>query len=147
MVIGLGFVSLLITVLALTAGSAAPKTDLDITLIKEPTCDCCSSYARYLEQQGFKVKVVIVQDLQPIKESYRIPQSSQSCHTSTIGNYFVEGHVPVEAIKKLLAEKPSIDGITLPHMPPGAPGMPGVKVEPFKIYMLREGRSTLFTAV
>ena len=28
----------------------------------------------------------------------------QSCHTAFIGGYFVEGHVPHDAIKKLLSE-------------------------------------------
>jgi hypothetical protein len=30
--------------------------------------------------------------------------------------YFIEGHIPIEAINKLLTEKPEIDGIALPEM-------------------------------
>jgi len=37
--------------------------------------------------------------------------------------YFIEGHIPIEAIEKLLTEKPEIDGIALPEMPSGSPGM------------------------
>ena len=63
----------------------------------------------------------------------------QSCHTSIIGDYYVEGHVPVEAIRKLLDERPSIDGIALPGMPQGSPGMSGEKAEPFVIYAITGG--------
>ena len=43
----------------------------------------------------------------------------QSCHTGFIDGYFIEGHVPHDAITKLLTEKPNIKGITVPGMPAG----------------------------
>ncbi len=54
--------------------------------------------------------------------------------------YFIEGHVPIEAIEKLLTEKPEIDGIALPGMPSGSPGMPGFKLSPFKIHSVKNGQ-------
>ncbi|TAN55335.1 MAG: hypothetical protein EPN20_20380 [Magnetospirillum sp.] len=39
--------------------------------------------------------------------------------------YVVEGHVPVEAIDKLLTQRPSFIGIASPGMPSGSPGMDG----------------------
>ena len=50
----------------------------------------------------------------------------------------VDGHVPVDHIRKLLAEKPAIAGITLPGMPMGSPGMAGTKTEPFTIYAVHK---------
>jgi hypothetical protein len=50
-----------------------------------------------------------------------------------IDGYVVEGHVPASAIKKLLAQRPKIKGISLPGMPEGSPGMTGVKAETFKV--------------
>ena len=41
--------------------------------------------------------------------------------------------MPVEAINKLLAEKPDIAGIGLPGMPSGSPGMPGTKQGSFVV--------------
>ena len=41
--------------------------------------------------------------------------------------YFIEGHVPHDAITKLLAEKPDIKGITVPGMPAGI-NVPGMEV-------------------
>ena len=62
------------------------------------------------------------------------------CHTTIIGDYFVEGHVPLEAVEKLLTEKPDIKGIAMPGMPSGSPGMPGAKKGDFVIYAVnRDG--------
>ena len=58
-----------------------------------------------------------------------------------IGGYFVEGHVPVEAIEKLLTEKPDIAGIAMQGMPLGSPGMPGDKVMPFIIFAVHKDGS------
>ena len=63
----------------------------------------------------------------------------KSCHTAIVETYFVEGHIPVEAIKKLITEKPNIDGIALPGMPAGSPGMPGENAKPIKIYAISDG--------
>ena len=51
-----------------------------------------------------------------------------------IGGYVVGGHIPIEIIDRLLAEKPKIVGITLPGMPEGTPGMPGNTPGPLDIY-------------
>jgi hypothetical protein len=78
-------------------------------------------------------------DLTSIKDSLNLPLEMQSCHTVLIGDYYVEGHVPVAAIQKLLQERPAIDGIALPGMPPGSPGMSGEKAQPFVIYAVTDG--------
>jgi len=54
--------------------------------------------------------------------------------------YFIEGHIPIEAIEKLLTEKPEIDGIALLEMPSGSPGMLGFKLAPFKIHSIKNGQ-------
>ena len=82
-----------------------------------------------------------------IKSQYQIPAEMQSCHTSVIDDYFIEGHVPMEAIEKLMNEKPDIDGIALPRMPSGSPGMPGVKTETWIIYSLKDGQYEEFMRV
>ncbi len=74
-----------------------------------------------------------------VKDDYGIPEDMRSCHTSIMGDYYVEGHVPVEAIWKLLQEQPEIDGIALPGMPDGSPGMSGKKEQPFIIYSIADG--------
>ncbi|MFQ5795333.1 MAG: DUF411 domain-containing protein [Candidatus Bipolaricaulia bacterium] len=125
--------------------SDAPEINENkVTVYKSPYCGCCDNYVIYLEEQGFQVKAINTWNLSSIKEKYQIPPNMQSCHTSVIGGYFIEGHVPIEAIEKLLAEKPDIDGIALPGMPVGSPGMPGLKTEAFKIYAVSDGTISEF---
>lgn len=115
-----------------------------VVIYKSPTCGCCTGYTAYLEKQGFQVDIVNQENITSIKDEHNIPYGMQSCHTAIIGNYFIEGHVPVEAIDKLLSEKPDIDGISLPDMPAGSPGMPGVKSEEFVIYSISDGEEQEF---
>lgn len=92
------------------------------TLHKDPWCGCCNAYADYLEENGFAVKRIDHQDMQPIKRKLGTSQAA-SCHTVEIDGYVVEGHVPVAAINKMLTERPDIQGIALPGMPLNSPGM------------------------
>ena len=110
-------------------------------------CGCCYGYVLFLEEEKFKVKQTDMRSLHLIKKKYNIPLEMQSCHTTILGKYFIEGHVPIEAINKLLKEKPDIDGIALPGMPIGTPGMPGEKEEPYIIYQLVDGKSSVFMTI
>lgn len=117
------------------------------TVFKSPSCGCCVGYAAELERQGYNVETINTIDMRSIKQKYNIPRNMESCHTTIVGEYFVEGHVPIEAVNKLLSEKPSIDGIALPNMPAGSPGMPGIKRAPFKIYALSGGEISEFMTI
>lgn len=103
-------------------------------LYRNPNCDCCLEYAKYLRSNGFDVTVDAKQDLAAIRTQLHVPEKYEGCHVMVIGRYAVEGHVPVHALNKLLAEKPPIVGISLPGMPTGTPGMTGPKRGPFTIY-------------
>lgn len=117
--------------------AAAP---IPVTLYKNPSCTCCEGYARYLEQNGFKVDVKPTNDLAEISRKAGVPEDLEGCHTSFVGNYVVDGHVPVKSIRKLLDEKPAIAGITLPGMPSGSPGMFGEKTGPLTVFAVsRDG--------
>ena len=118
-----------------------------IEVFKTPSCGCCYGYVLFLEEEKFAVKQTDMRSLHSVKKKYNIPLEMQSCHTSILGKYFIEGHVPLEAINKLLKEQPDIDGIALPGMPIGTPGMPGDKEEPFIIYQLVDGKSSVFMTI
>jgi len=90
------------------------------------------------------VETIATEDMTNIKQEYGISSDMESCHTAVFGNYVVEGHVPFEAIEKLLEEKPDIRGIALPEMPAGSPGMPGVKGEPFTVYALSDQEPSIY---
>ena len=119
----------------------------NVEVFKTPSCGCCYGYVLFLEEEKFAVKQTDMRSLHLIKKKYNIPLEMQSCHTTILGKYFIEGHVPIEAINKLLKEKPDIDGIALPGMPIGTPGMPGEKVEPYIIYQLVDGKSSVFMTI
>ena len=115
------------------------------TLYKAPECGCCADYAKYLRSEGFAVTEIASNDLPKIRQEHRVPETLAGCHVTFIENYVVEGHVPIGAVRKLLAERPPIKGISLPGMPEGSPGMTGQKQSPFVIYEIAEGKPKVFT--
>jgi hypothetical protein len=118
-----------------------------VTLYKNPSCECCEGYADYLRHNGFEVKVIPTNDLTMMGEKYGIRDSLQPCHISLVDGYVVGGHVPVEVVNRLLLEKPAITGINLPGMPVGTPGMGGEKTEPLRIYEIAKGPLKVYAVV
>lgn len=105
-------------------------------LYRNPNCGCCDHYADYLKQNGFEVEVVDNYDEVAMKEKHKIPEQLYGCHTMVAGPYVFEGLIPLESVEKVLEERPFIKGLSVPGMPMGAPGMPGPKREPLKVYSL-----------
>src|SRR5262245_41002876 len=129
--------SLMLALVALV-GAAAVRADMpDALMYKNPQCGCCEEYAKYLRRNGFRVTVKETHNMSLISRQNGVPEKLAGCHTTLVGGYVVEGHVPVSAINKL-KERPSIKGISLPGMPDGSPGMTGKKTEPFTIYEISE---------
>ncbi|GBE20225.1 MAG TPA: hypothetical protein ENG87_00560 [Candidatus Pacearchaeota archaeon] len=118
-----------------TGFAALDNFNNEITIYNSLSCGCCGLYAEYFKKKGNSdVMVINSEDMDEIRERYGVPSRMESCHTTIIGDYFVEGHIPLEAVNKLLEEKPDIAGIAMPGMPSGSPGMPGVKRGDFVIY-------------
>ncbi len=126
---------------------ASPPPKPLATLFKNPQCSCCESYAQYLEANDYEVNVVASHDLPLIQQRQGIPAGFEGCHTTLVGGYFIDGHVPIKTFDRLLSERPDISGITLPGMPTGTPGMGGPKSEPFKIYAVAPGKAPSVYAV
>ena len=95
----------------------------EITVYKSAACGCCSEWIEHLRENGFQVKARNVSNLNSYKQKANLPYGLGSCHTGFVEGYAVEGHVPAEDIKRLLKEKPDIQGIAVPGMPMGSPGM------------------------
>lgn len=105
-----------------------------------PACDCCDVYAEYLDGHLTSDLQVAVDDaMGETKAELGVPREVQSCHTVVLDGHVVEGHVPVEVIDAFLAEDPDVDGIALPGMPAGSPGMGGTKRETWTFYGFRDG--------
>jgi len=106
--------------------SAATQENIDIPKVvsyRSASCDCCKKWINHLRDNGLEVVDNIVEDVSVIKNQYQIPNNLWSCHSAQIANYTIEGHVPIESINKLFIEKPNINGIAVPGMPIGSPGM------------------------
>lgn len=112
---------------------------MDSTLYASPTCGCCEAYATYVKKREIPLQVQKTRDLSTIKTDLGIPRDLWSCHTVDMGQYIVEGHVPLAAIEKLVEEQPQVAGIALPEMPNGSPGMGGSKQGAFTIYAFDAG--------
>lgn len=125
----------------LALGSAAHAAAM--TVYKSPSCGCCGKWVEHAEKHGFTVKVVNVDDIKAVKAKAGIPDKLASCHTTLVGGYVVEGHVPAADIKKLLAQKPKAKGIVAPGMPMGSPGMEhGGHKQPYEVLLLKADGST-----
>ncbi|WP_297112239.1 DUF411 domain-containing protein [uncultured Devosia sp.] len=103
------------------AQAAAPV----ISIKKDPWCGCCTGWARHLEQAGFAIDVEEIEEMETVKDNLGVPTELRSCHTATIDGYVIEGHVPAEAVIALLDKRPQIQGLAVPGMPLGSPGMEG----------------------
>lgn len=95
----------------------------ELTMYHAEGCGCCVEWAKYLESNGVNVTSEIVADLQKVKREKGVPGQLSSCHTAVADGYIIEGHVPVEDIRRLLAERPAVIGVSVPGMPPNSPGM------------------------
>lgn len=113
----------LVGLAALPSLAAAAEALPKMTVTKDPSCGCCGAWVDHVREAGFAVEVIESPGVSRLKARLGVPQALASCHTAEIGGYVIEGHVPADAIKRLLAEKPQARGLAVPGMPVGSPGM------------------------
>ena len=102
---------------------AEPAAAGTMQVTKTPTCGCCAAWVNLAREHGFAVEVTDTADYVGMTHAAEVPADLWACHTAEIDGYVVEGHVPFAAIDRLLAERPGIEGISVPGMPAGSPGM------------------------
>lgn len=136
----------LLAVAAIALAAAAPSlaaSTSEITVYRDPSCGCCGGWIAYLTKQGFQPKQITTSNIDALKQQHGVPNHLASCHTATIQGYAIEGHVPAEDIKHLLAQRPKVAGIAVPGMPIGTPGMEdGDRKEPFTVVSFDEQGNT-----
>jgi hypothetical protein len=94
-----------------------------------------------MRANGFEVTTFSVTDLSQVKNELGVPPHLASCHTAKVGGYVIEGHVPAADIKRLLRERPRIDGLVVPLMPMGSPGMEGPRADDYDVLVLDKGKA------
>lgn len=106
-----------------------------MTVFKDPDCGCCGAWVDHVRAAGFSVEVRLDRQMARVKSRLGVPADLVSCHTAVVDGYAVEGHVPGEAIARLMKERPALAGLAVPGMPIGSPGMEvqGQRPEPFRV--------------
>jgi len=118
-----------------------------IDVYRDPSCGCCGAWMAYLRTQGYVVTVHENQPMAAVKTRFGVPADATSCHTALIDGYVIEGHVPVEDIRRLLAEHPDARGLAAPGMPIGSPGMEMGAPEHYDVVLIgRDGSSRIFAS-
>jgi len=115
--------ALSLAALLVTTASAQAPALTKMTVYKSPTCGCCAKWVEHMKKAGFDLAVTDTDNVSLIKAEHKVPSNLAACHTAIVNGYVVEGHVPDDVIRKMLAEKPKISGIAVAGMPMGAPGM------------------------
>ncbi|WP_135366652.1 DUF411 domain-containing protein [Halosimplex halophilum] len=148
-VLGAGVTALAIGLGGCLGGGRTATSGDDVSLevgevhqYSAPGCTCCSEYATFLgEQIDGTLTETTPDDVSAVKRRHGVPDELRSCHTLVVEDYVVEGHVPTAVIATLLDEEPAIDGVALPGMPAGSPGMGGSKQGPFTVHEFDDGRA------
>ena len=148
-----GTIALFVTFVLLAAqwsSSAQQKQPVKplLNVYKTPTCGCCAKWVDHMRANGFDANVQDLPDLSAVKAKLGVPAELGSCHTAQVGRYVIEGHIPADAVHRLLKERPTtVSGLAVPGMPMGSPGMevPGGSVQPYLILTFdRQGQTTVY---
>lgn len=138
------------TALAPLALLACAESALAAPLLvtRTASCGCCEHWVEHMKKAGFEVQVRTVEDVTPTARRLGVPDRLRSCHTSEIGGYAIEGHVPAADVKRLLASKPKATGLAVPGMVAGSPGMEtGGAGEPYDVILFdRSGAKRVFAS-
>ena len=123
------------------AGADEKSNSKAMHIYKTPWCGCCQVWTDAMKKAGYKVTIENVEDLSVIKKLAGVPDKLESCHTAQLGHYTLEGHVPLEAIQRLMTERPKIKGLAVPGMPQGSLGMGYDPSAKYEVYSFTNSRS------
>ncbi|GAA3551408.1 DUF411 domain-containing protein [Zobellella aerophila] len=124
---------------------AGPVLAAQMTVYKSESCGCCQAWVEHMTTAGFELEVINSDNLAPVKAEAGLKQGLASCHTALIDGYVIEGHVPAADVRRLLEQRPAVQGLTIPGMPQSAPGMdiPGT---PYEVLSFSEdGQTAVFS--
>ncbi|MGD9968621.1 MAG: DUF411 domain-containing protein [Hyphomonadaceae bacterium] len=133
----------------LAACADAAARPVPMAVRRNPGCGCCEVWTEQMRASGrFVVTTADDPDLAAFKSAHGVPADLASCHTAIVGDYVVEGHVPLADVLRMLDERPAIAGIAVGGMPMGSPGMeqPGGGNEAYDVVAFTSGgQRSVFT--
>jgi len=135
--------------LAVVVASAhAAAGGIPVEVWKGPACGCCKDWVKHLEANGFQVTSNDSGNGEA-RARLGMPVRYGACHTAEVAGYAVEGHVPAREVRRLLKERPTAIGLSVPAMPRGSPGMDGPETgaqrDPYDVLLvLRDGSTRVY---
>ncbi len=149
----IGFIAVLVIgagawMLAPNLVPTASASAKDMTVYKSASCGCCGGWIVHADKAGYKVTAHDTEDLYKYKTAAKVPDQLQSCHTTLIEGYVIEGHVPMREIERLLKEKPAgALGLAVPGMVSGSPGMENGRFDPYDVVVFfKDGRTEIYAS-
>ena len=129
------FALVLSLILAFPLSVWADAEGPEITVVRSASCECCRQWEQHLAAAGFRINDQISDSLDP---------TQAFCHTASVAGYRIDGHVPAASVQRLLAERPDIQGVAVPGMPIGSPGMEmeGIDPDPFVVMAIAHDGTT-----
>ena len=116
-----------------------------VEVYKSESCGCCTKWVDHLRANGFTVRAQNVPEPAAYRIRLGVPEHLGSCHSATVAGYALEGHVPAREIKRLLAERPKAQGLAVPAMPLGSPGMESPRSDPYEVLLFhKDGRTSTY---
>jgi hypothetical protein len=118
----------------------------EVVVYKSARCECCNGWIEHMRKAGYLVTAhnLAAADRLQKQRDLGVPTSLNSCHTSVVDGYVVQGHVPAADVDRLLKERPKITGIGVYHMPAGSPGMESDTPEPYEVIAFSPDTSWVF---
>ncbi len=107
-----------------------------VTIYMRQDCSTCRAWKHYLDTQGFRTRLGAESDWPALRARFRLPPGFRGRHTAVVEGLLLEGHVPADAIRAMLA-KPDhshVRGLVVPGIPDGAPGLFSFAPQPYVVY-------------
>ncbi len=126
----------------LAAQRADASGAVRVSVWRDPHCGCCTAWVAHLRAEGFVVQDQVVPSVTPVRRRLGTPPDLLSCHAGEVEGFVLEGHVPAEAIRRLLAQRPpGVRGLAARAMPIGSPGMevPGAAPDTYDVVAFGAG--------
>lgn len=104
---------ILAAVVELCGPMLSTSTERQVALYRTHGCNCALAWRRTLESAGFEVQSYEPESLEPIRGKLRTPERLHGCHVAIYMGYFIEGHVPANALRKLERDRPLAMGVAM----------------------------------
>lgn len=134
--------------LALALMTAVSAQATEMVVYKDPYCGCCEEWAKAVQAAGVPLRIEVVEDMDAVKAKWGVPENAWSCHTAVADGYVFEGHVPLQAVQRVLKERPDIVGVAVPGMPAGSLGMGEDPKASYDVVAIgKDGRQSVYMEV